>query len=125
MCVYVCVRVCVFVSVCLCVCVCLCVSVSVCLCLCLCVCVCVFGTVQEGARILEDQLRLMDDKYIDLRSKLDWTRAHSQKEIKKVQTQAEKLRMKWMFLQSSGVVPDHLMDTAEELKTTTLGGTKK
>lgn len=73
---------------------------------------------KEGARILEDQLRLMDEKYIDLRGKLDWTRAHSQKEVKKISTQAEKLRMKWMMAQSMGAIPKHLMDNPKELKET-------
>ena len=29
---------------------------------------------KEGAKILEDQLRLMDEKYMELRTKLDFTR---------------------------------------------------
>lgn len=40
---------------------------------------------KEGAKILEDQLRLMDEKYIELRNKLDWTRQHSQKEVRRIQ----------------------------------------
>jgi len=47
---------------------------------------------REGARILEDQLRLMDQKYVQLRSKLDWTRATSNREVKRVQKQANQLR---------------------------------
>lgn len=30
---------------------------------------------KEGSKILEDQLRLMDQRFLDLRAKLDWTRA--------------------------------------------------
>ena len=37
---------------------------------------------REGSKILEDQLRLMDEKYIELRSKLDWTRSHAKREVR-------------------------------------------
>ena len=36
---------------------------------------------REGSKILEDQLRLMDEKYIELRSKLDWTRSSAKREV--------------------------------------------
>lgn len=52
---------------------------------------------KEGAKILEDQLRLMDEKYIELRNKLDWTRQHSQKEVKRIQAQASRLRAQVMM----------------------------
>ena len=39
---------------------------------------------REGSKILEDQLRLMDEKYIELRSKLDWTRSHAKREVRVV-----------------------------------------
>ena len=44
---------------------------------------------KEGAKILEDQLRLMDEKYIELRNKLDWTRQHSQKEVRRIQVRQQ------------------------------------
>ena len=47
---------------------------------------------REGSRILEDQLRLMDQKYVQLRAKLDWTRVTSGREVKKIQNEANKLR---------------------------------
>ncbi|RHY74779.1 hypothetical protein DYB34_001367 [Aphanomyces astaci] len=40
----------------------------------------VISELQQGSKILEDQLRLMDEKYIELRNKLDWTRTTSQKD---------------------------------------------
>lgn len=46
---------------------------------------------QEGTRILEDQLRLMDERYIDLRGKLDWTKAHASKQVTKLLGQTAKL----------------------------------
>lgn len=78
----------------------------------------VITELKEGARVLEDQLRMMDEKYAELRTNLDATRTVSEKEVQKVQTKADRLRMKWMALQSFGSVPKELMDTAEDLKET-------
>jgi DNA repair exonuclease SbcCD ATPase subunit len=64
----------------------------------------VIAELKEGSKILEDQLRLMDEKYIELRAKLDWTRASSQKEMKKVQAEANSLRAKWALAVDSGAV---------------------
>jgi hypothetical protein len=52
---------------------------------------------QEGSRILEDQLALMDEKYLDLRSKLDWTRDHGMKKIREAEKQAKDLRVKYLL----------------------------
>lgn len=52
----------------------------------------VMQELKEGTRILEDQLRLMDEKYVQLRTKLDWTRTTSSRETKKIQQEANKLR---------------------------------
>ena len=60
---------------------------------------------KEGTKILEDQLRLMDQKYVELRAKLDWTRASSAKEVKRVTAEANQLRAKWALLVDSGAVP--------------------
>ncbi|TYZ64293.1 hypothetical protein PybrP1_013126 [[Pythium] brassicae (nom. inval.)] len=59
---------------------------------------------EQGARILEDQLRLMDEKFIDVRNKLDWTRATSQKEVKKLAGELSALRMKWQLASDAGVL---------------------
>lgn len=59
---------------------------------------------EQGARILEDQLRLMDEKFIDVRNKLDWTRATSQKETKKLNNELSSLRMKWQLATDAGVL---------------------
>lgn len=58
----------------------------------------------QGAKILEDQLRLMDEKFIDVRNKLDWTRATSQKEIKRLSSELSSLRMKWQLASDAGVL---------------------
>ena len=50
---------------------------------------------KEGSKILEDQLRLMDRRYLELRSKLDWTRHHANREVKKFKHTASTLRAKW------------------------------
>ena len=90
---------------------------------------------KEGCRILEDQLRLMDTKYVELRNKLDWTRSQSSKEVKRIQSEANKLRVKWMMVagsdatlnalgigdDGSGAQPDALPGPAPRAKTT--GGT--
>jgi len=47
---------------------------------------------KEGAKILEDQLRLMDEKYMELRTKLDWTRLQNERTLKKSQQEASTLR---------------------------------
>ena len=61
----------------------------------------VIRELREGCRILEDQLRLMDEKFVELRNKLDWTRNQSQKEVRKIQAEANKLRVKWMMVAGS------------------------
>ena len=62
----------------------------------------VIKELKEGSKILEDQLRLMDEKYIELRAKLDWTRASSQKEMKRVASEANSLRAKWALAVENG-----------------------
>jgi len=52
---------------------------------------------QEG-KILEEQLRLMDEKYIELRMKLDWTRTQTEKNIKKKEEEIQQLRDKITLL---------------------------
>ena len=61
-----------------------------------------------GSRILEDQLRLMDEKYVELRTKLDWTRSTSQREVKRIQKDANRMRAK--FALAAGTDPALLRD---------------
>lgn len=56
---------------------------------------------QEGSKILEDQLRLMDEKYLELRTKLDWQREYSRKEIAKHKKVAQNLRSKFALMGGS------------------------
>ena len=57
---------------------------------------------REGGKILEDQLRLMDEKYLELRTKLDFARENSEKRIKKADKTASDLRVKFALLGHSG-----------------------
>jgi hypothetical protein len=68
----------------------------------------IINELKEGSKILEDQLRLMDEKYIELRSKLDWTRSQSQREVKKIQSEANALRAKWALAVDQGAMPPSL-----------------
>lgn len=52
---------------------------------------------RESSKILEDQLRLMDEKYLELRIKLDWTREHGMKKLKRAEQMASQLRMKYVM----------------------------
>lgn len=79
---------------------------------------------EQGAKILEDQLRLMDEKFIDVRNKLDWTRATSQKETKKLTSELTALRMKWQLASDAGVLaslPDWAAVTKMSKKSKPLG----
>ena len=38
---------------------------------------------------------------MELRNKLDWTRSQSQREVKRIQAEANKLRVKWMMVAGS------------------------
>ncbi|KAE9027984.1 hypothetical protein PF010_g2316 [Phytophthora fragariae] len=69
---------------------------------------------EQGARILEDQLRLMDEKFIDVRNKLDWTRSNARKENKQLSAELRSLRMKWQMASDSGILaglPDWVSTT--------------
>lgn len=62
---------------------------------------------REGSKILEDQLRLMDEKYLELRTKLDYTRDAGAKKIKKAQKVASELRVKFALAGNSTLL-DHM-----------------
>ncbi|ETW02218.1 hypothetical protein, variant 2 [Aphanomyces invadans] len=65
----------------------------------------VISELQQGSKILEDQLRLMDEKYIELRNKLDWSRTTSQKESRRLQHELNTLRCKWQLAMDTGQLP--------------------
>ena len=53
---------------------------------------------REGSKILEDQLRLMDEKFLELRSKLDFARESEEKKNKRAAKEAAELRAKIALL---------------------------
>jgi len=74
---------------------------------------------REGAKILEDQLRLMDEKYMELRTKLDYTRQTTAKEVNKYKQQASNLRAKWALLSNA---PGHVPTLLDEMDVPGAGG---
>jgi hypothetical protein len=59
---------------------------------------------REGSKILEDQLRLMDEKYLELRSKLDFARESGAKRVKKAERLAADLRVKFALAGGTGTL---------------------
>ena len=53
---------------------------------------------KEGSKILEDQLRLMDEKYVELKMKLDWTRTQGERAVKKKEDEVRELRAKFILV---------------------------
>lgn len=60
----------------------------------------------EGSKILEDQLKLMDEKYLELRAKLDISREYFAATVKKYRKESEDLRMKFARA-NQGQLLDH------------------
>jgi hypothetical protein len=63
---------------------------------------------REGSKILEDQLRLMDEKYLELRAKLDFSRGQSARKVEIAEKKATSLRVKYALLGNS-----KLLDTVD------------
>jgi septal ring factor EnvC (AmiA/AmiB activator) len=59
---------------------------------------------REGSKVLEDQLRLMDEKYMELRTKLDYARELGVKKIKKAEKVAADLRIKFAMSNGSAIL---------------------
>ena len=53
---------------------------------------------KEGGKLLEDQLSLMDEKYMELRMKLDWTRSQTEKILRNKDEEVKD------FLQKSNIL---------------------
>ena len=56
---------------------------------------------REGSKILEDQLRLMDERFLEMRSKLDWVRENDEKKFRKATREAADLRARIASLSMS------------------------
>lgn len=59
---------------------------------------------KESAKILEDQLAMMDDKYMELRMKLDWTRSQTERVMKTKEEEIKDLRAKLLNVQQDLIV---------------------
>ena len=61
---------------------------------------------QNEGMILEEQLRLMDEKYMELRMKLDWTRSQMEKMLKKREEEIQQLKDKIAMCGSLSAMAD-------------------
>jgi hypothetical protein len=55
----------------------------------------------EGSKVLEDQLKLMDEKYLNLRTKLDYAREYGARKLARSEKTAQDLRAKFNLLTGS------------------------
>ncbi len=60
---------------------------------------------REGSKVLEDQLKLMDEKYLELRNKLDYARYSANKKVTKLTKEASTLRMKFAMVSGNANLP--------------------
>jgi hypothetical protein len=77
----------------------------------------VIEELREGSQILEEQLRLMDSKYVDMRRKLDWTRDHTKQQVKKMTEEADLLRARWQLAGGKNLNLTKLVGRAAHAKT--------
>eukprot|EP01038_Epipyxis_sp_PR26KG_P005460 gene5460-7558_t len=78
---------------------------------------------QEGSKVLEDQLRLMDEKYLELRTKLDVARNQFSKEIKHVKKECTILRHKYSAAFGGNMLDKHpLPPEGQEIVSDKRGG---
>lgn len=70
----------------------------------------VIAELREGTKVLEDQLRLMDEKYLELRSKLDVTRSQFQEIIKRVAKENKELRVKYAAANNGALLDQVRLD---------------
>ena len=70
----------------------------------------VISELRESGRLLEDQLRLMDEKYMELRSKLDWTRTQTERIVKKKEEETRQLRIKFSMITDQSVRTSHMIN---------------
>ena len=52
------------------------------------------ASLNEGCRVLEEQLRMLDGRFLDMKRTLDWTRSNNQLEMKTVGKEFVKLHTK-------------------------------
>lgn len=62
----------------------------------------------EGSKVLEDQLKLMDEKYLNLRSKLDYAREYGSRKLAKSDKLISELRSKFTMITGSNILLDNV-----------------
>jgi len=60
----------------------------------------------EGSKVLEDQLKLMDEKYLNLRTKLDYARDYGAKKLARSEKTCQELRSKFSLITGSNTLLD-------------------
>mmetsp|Transcript_37196 Transcript_37196/g.77914 ORF Transcript_37196/g.77914 Transcript_37196/m.77914 type:complete len:439 (-) Transcript_37196:122-1438(-) len=77
----------------------------------------VIAEMRESGTLLENQLRLMDEKYMELRSKLDWTRFQTERIVKKKEEEVKQLRMKFSMISDQQILLDDFKGETAATKT--------
>lgn len=75
----------------------------------------VITELRETGKLLEDQLRLMDEKYMEIRSKLDWTRSQTSKIVKQKEVEFQHLREKFSLVTSDSTPRSKSHDVSDLL----------
>lgn len=70
---------------------------------------------REGSKVLEDQLRLMDEKYLELRTKLDYAREVGTKRVKDAERKASELRTKFALAGNTMVLDSMPLPTMSQM----------
>jgi hypothetical protein len=70
---------------------------------------------REGSKVLDDQLRLMDEKYLELRGKLDWARETAHKRIRTAEKTASDLRAKFVMAGGSQLLDNVSLPSQEDM----------
>lgn len=60
--------------------------------------------IAEGSKVLEDQLQLMDEKFLELRKKLDISRAHFGAQVDSAKQKMKELRLKYSIATKGGLL---------------------
>ena len=68
----------------------------------------------EGSKVLEDQLQLMDEKFLELRAKMDVSRNHFQEKLKKQQKECADLRLKFSMATNGGLLDHYKGDKSKK-----------
>jgi hypothetical protein len=75
----------------------------------------VITELRETGKLLEDQLRLMDEKYMEIRSKLDWTRSQTSKIVKQKEVEFQHLRENFSLVTSDSTPRSKSHDVSDLL----------